>query len=131
MTDTPELSAAVSSAAKAIGPNFTAYTERDGGPYYLIAGDREAWHGAERVADTDTGDRDLARAFLLFLMGQEVPGYSFARDNSRPLSWDYVGGRQGKRSTFTVWTDAACRVFETWAQMQGMEPRKGWPVADL
>jgi len=64
MPDTKAMSALVSEAARAIGPDFSAYTERDGGPWYLIAGHRESWHGASRVADTDTEDRDTARASI-------------------------------------------------------------------
>lgn len=128
MADTKEMSTLVSDAARAIGPDFTAYTERDGGPWYLIAGNRESWHGAQRVADSDTGDRDTARAFLLHMMGQDVPGYGFAvtrqpsPEARSALSWEFEAtGR--KRATFTVWTDEACRAFPNWTAAIGMLPR--------
>ena len=130
MPDTKAMSALVSEAAKAIGPDFSAYTERDGGPWYLIAGHRESWHGASRVADSDTMDRDTARAFLLHMMVRDVPGYAFTATERKPrgLSWEFEGGRKGQCASFTVWADEACRAFEPWARSIGLEPRKGWPT---
>ena len=134
MPDTKAMSQLVSEAARARGPDFSAYTERDGGPWYLIAGYRGSWHDVTRVADTDTGDRDTARAFLLRMMGRDVPGYSFeitrqpAPGIKGALSWQFEGGPKGKRYGFTVWADEASRAFEPWARSIGMSPRNGWPI---
>lgn len=127
MQDRKGLSAAIAAKsaeiAEASGQAFSAYTERDGGPWYLIAGFRDSWHGAQRVADTDTANRDKARAFMLYMMGQAVPGYSFTLEQQLSLFWTFTepGGAR-----FTVWTDEACRAFEPWARSIGMKPRKGW-----
>lgn len=107
------------------GQPFSAYTERDGGPWYLIAGHRESWHGAQRIADTDTGNRDKARAFLLHMMGVDTPKHIFTVDRRLSLFWEFV---EPDGARFTVWTDEACRAFPQWARSIGMEPRNGWPA---
>lgn len=64
------------------------------------------------------------------MLERDAPGYAFTVTR-RPspgalggLSWEFEGGREGKRSIFTVWTDEACRAFPGWTAAIGIEPRR-------
>ena len=125
MRDSKDMLARVNAALKEAEPGFVAYTERDGGPWYIIAGFRDSWHGAQRVADTELCNRDEARAFLLHMMGHDTPGYTFtiARkpESLVTLYWEFAcNGVQ----IATVWCDEACRAFPKWTASIGMRPRR-------
>lgn len=120
--DTKEIATMVALQSQQIGPDFTAYTERDGYEWYLIAGNRESWHGSERVADTcyiGTRQRDKARALLLFMMGIEgVAGMKFERVEGKPTGFSTWADQDGRTST--IWNDAAARVFPEFAAKHGL-----------
>lgn len=91
------------------GPDFSAYTERDGEAWYIIAGHRDSWHGAGRVADTPyygSAGRAKAQAALLFLMG-EGAGFTIA-DAGRRLAFELI---DGNGNAVTVWRADALRAF--------------------
>ena len=118
MAESTPIRDALMAATRALGPDFTCYTERDGGPWYIVAGNRESWHGAERVADTETGNRDQARAFALFLMGQPVPGFTFTPADQASRR-QCVAFTCNGRGCFTAWRDACGRAFPaTWPAVE-------------
>lgn len=123
MADSERMAALFSEAARTFGPGFACYTERDGGPWYIVAGYRESWYGAGRVADTDTLDRDAARAFGLFLMGRPAPGYAFTETRRAGRGGgafvEYAGSKGG---AFTVWAGEAERAFPAWHAGAGLPP---------
>lgn len=85
--------------------NFVAYTERDGGPWYAITGDRESYHGEERVAE-EFSRRDDARRFLIFLLGGPAPaGWHVKERRDISVTLDLGDGRVA-----VAWTRACERV---------------------
>lgn len=123
MPDSEKMAALFGEVARAYGPGFSCYTERDGGPWYIVAGYRESWHGAGRVADTDTLDRDQARAFALHLMGRDVPGFAFTETRrSGEGGARFIEYAGSKGDSFTVWTEAAERAFPAWHERAGLAP---------
>lgn len=113
-----DLSKAVADAAKARGENFSAYTEQDGGNWYLIAGNRSSWYGATRVADTPyygARQRDKARKALLFLAGA-MDGFTIA-DDSRGLCVE-IADSDGE--IVTVWRREAFAAFPEFFERHGL-----------
>lgn len=113
----------IQTAANERGSDFIAYPERDGGEWYLIAGHRDSWLGATRVADTPyfgTVHRERARAALLFLMGHG-DGFSIVSDN-RALCVELA---DAEGNVTTVWRREAHAAFPDFFELHGLEkPRE-------
>lgn len=97
-TQTPETT--LLERVKAIAPGF--YTERDAGPWYVIA------PGGQRIAE-DFHNRDDARRLICFLAGDPLPaGWDLVKSGTGDLAADIV---IPNRPRATLWLKATRTLF--------------------